>query len=96
MSTDSKAQFRFIEARNLSLSPINVRKTGGENGIDQLADLIAAEGVLQNLDVYECEGGEGKKRQLTRSSPAVVGGVQCSFSSVRSESSRTSRCRVSS
>ena len=70
MSTDSKTQFRFIEARNLSLSPINVRKTGGENGIDQLAELIAAEGVLQNLDVYECEGGEGKKK----TTHAVVAG----------------------
>ena len=63
MSNDSKAQFRFIEARNLSLSPINVRKTGGDSGIGQLAELIAAEGILQNLDVYESEGGEGKKKR---------------------------------
>ena len=70
MSNDSKAQFRFIEARSLSLSPINVRKTGGDNGIEQLAVLIAAEGVLQNLDVYECESGEGKKK----TTHAVVAG----------------------
>jgi ParB family chromosome partitioning protein len=70
MSTDSKAQFRFIEARCLSLSPINVRKTGGDNGIEQLAELIAAEGILQNLDVYECESGEGKKK----TTHAVVAG----------------------
>jgi ParB family chromosome partitioning protein len=70
MSNDSKAQFRFIEARSLSLSPINVRKTGGDNGIEQLAELIAAEGVLQNLDVYECESGEGKKK----TTHAVVAG----------------------
>jgi ParB family chromosome partitioning protein len=70
MSIDSKAQFRLIEARRLSLSPINVRKTGGDNGIEQLAELIAAEGILQNLDVYECEGGEGKKK----TSHAVVAG----------------------
>lgn len=70
MSIDPKAQFRFIEARHLSLSPINVRKTGGDNGIEQLAELIAAEGILQNLDVYECEGGEGKKK----TTHAVVAG----------------------
>ena len=70
MSNDSKAQFRFIEARHLSLSPINVRKTGGDNGIEQLAELIAAEGVLQNLDVYEHESGEGKKK----TTHAVVAG----------------------
>jgi ParB family chromosome partitioning protein len=70
MSNDSKAQFRFIEARSLSLSPINVRKTGGDNGIEQLAELIAAEGVLQNLDVHECEIGEGKKK----TTHAVVAG----------------------
>jgi ParB family transcriptional regulator, chromosome partitioning protein len=70
MSTESKAQFKFIEARHLSLSPINVRKTGGDAGIEQLAELIAAEGVLQNLDVYEFEGGEGKKK----TTHAVVAG----------------------
>lgn len=70
MSIDSKTQFRFIEARSLSLSPINVRKTGGDNGIEQLAELIAAEGVLQNLDVYECESGECKKK----TTHAVVAG----------------------
>jgi ParB family chromosome partitioning protein len=70
MSTESKAQFKFIEARHLSLSPINVRKTGGDAGIEQLADLIAAEGILQNLDVYESEGGEGKKK----TTHAVVAG----------------------
>ena len=62
MSTETQSQFHFIEARHLSLSPINVRKTGGDTGIEQLAALIAAEGVLQNLDVYECENGEGKKK----------------------------------
>ncbi len=70
MSNDSKAQFRFIEARSLSLSPINVRKTGGDDAIEQLAELIAAEGILQNLDVYECEIGEGKKK----TTHAVVAG----------------------
>lgn len=70
MSNETHAQFRFIAARSLSLSPLNVRKTGGEAGIEQLAELIAAEGVLQNLDVYECENGEGKKK----TTHAVVAG----------------------
>ena len=70
MSTEAHAQFRFIDVRHLSLSPLNVRKTGGDTGIEQLADLIAAEGVLQNLDVYECDEGEGKKK----TTHAVVAG----------------------
>ena len=71
MSTQTQhVQFRFIAARALSLSSLNVRKTGGEVGIEQLAELIHAEGVLQNLDVYECPQGEGKKR----TTHAVVAG----------------------
>ena len=70
MSTEAHAQFRFIDVRHLSLSPLNVRKTGGETGIEELAELIAAEGVLQNLDVYECDEGEGKKK----TTHAVVAG----------------------
>jgi hypothetical protein len=62
MTTETQqAQFRFIGARHLSLSPLNVRKTAANSGIEQLADLIHAEGVLQNLDVYESPQGEGKK-----------------------------------
>ena len=54
MSTETQqAHFRFIGVQHLSLSPLNVRKTATDVGIEQLADLINAEGVLQNLDVYE-------------------------------------------
>jgi ParB family chromosome partitioning protein len=70
MSTEAQAQFQFIDVRHLSLSPLNVRKTGGGAGIEQLAELIAAEGVLQNLDVYESEDGEGRKK----TTHAVVAG----------------------
>lgn len=49
----ASTQFRFIPVRQLELSPLNVRKTAGEEGIAMLADLIYAEGVLQNLSVYE-------------------------------------------
>jgi ParB family transcriptional regulator, chromosome partitioning protein len=71
MSTETQqAQFRFIGVQHLSLSPLNVRKTATDVGIEQLADLINAEGVLQNLDVYESAQGEGKE-QTTH---AVVAG----------------------
>ena len=70
MSTEAHAQFQFIEARHLSLSPINVRKTGGDAGIEQLAELIAAEGVLQNLDVCESASGTGK----AKTTHAVIAG----------------------
>jgi len=54
MSTQiQQAQFRFIPARNLTLSPLNVRKTALNSGIEELAELILAEGVLQNLNVHE-------------------------------------------
>src|SRR5258708_36574530 len=65
-----QAQFRFIGARHLSLSPLNVRKTATNSGIEQLADLIVAEGVLQNLNVYESPQGTGK----TKTTHAVVPG----------------------
>jgi ParB family chromosome partitioning protein len=65
-----QAQFRFIGARHLSLSPLNVRKTATNSGIEQLADLIIAEGVLQNLNVYESPHGTGK----TKTTHAVVAG----------------------
>jgi ParB-like nuclease domain len=32
-------------------SPVNVRKTGAAQGIEQLAASIAADGLLQNLEV---------------------------------------------
>jgi ParB family transcriptional regulator, chromosome partitioning protein len=71
MSTETQqTQFRFIGVRHLSLSPLNVRKTAADSGIEQLADLINAEGVLQNLDVYESPQGEGKKK----TTHAVVAG----------------------
>lgn len=47
------SQFRLIPFAQLSLSALNVRKTGVDAGIDELAELINAEGVLQNLSVYE-------------------------------------------
>lgn len=71
MSTQTKpSTFRLIPLRCLCISSLNVRKTGVNAGIEQLAELIDAEGVLQNLDVYEAQESEGKKG-VTH---AVIGG----------------------
>src|SRR5579863_1112644 len=40
-----------VKVKNLSLSKDNVRKTNREAGIDELADSIAFQGLLQNLVV---------------------------------------------
>jgi ParB family chromosome partitioning protein len=54
-------QFRFIPISQLILSPLNVRKTGAEEGIDELAALILSQGVVQNLTVYDAAAsGEGE------------------------------------
>jgi ParB family chromosome partitioning protein len=54
-------QFRFIPIGQLILSPLNVRKTGAEQGIDELAALILSQNVVQNLTVYEADvSGEGE------------------------------------
>lgn len=59
MTTETRStQFRMIPFRQLVLSPLNVRKTAPEEGIDELAELIAAEGVLQNLSAHECARSE--------------------------------------
>lgn len=52
--------FQLIPLRQLVLSPLNVRKTAGEEGIEQLAELIYAEGVIQNLSVCKCASDEGE------------------------------------
>lgn len=71
MSTETAStQFRFIPLRLLELSPLNVRKTGGDEGISALAELINAEGVLQNLSAYETPQGESE----TETRFAVVAG----------------------
>lgn len=71
MTTEtSSTQFRFIPVRQLSLSPLNVRKTACEASIEELAELIHAEGILQNLDVYECPQGE-REEETTH---AVIAG----------------------
>ncbi len=44
-----------LPLRQLVLSPLNVRTTDSEVGLAQLAHLLAAEGVLQNLAVVEEE-----------------------------------------
>lgn len=52
-------QFRHIPSGRLILSPLNVRKTGAEEGIEELAALIRSQGVVQNLTVYAEVGADG-------------------------------------
>lgn len=47
------SSFRLIPLAELTLSPLNVRQTDAEQGIEELAALIRAQGVLQNLTVYD-------------------------------------------
>ena len=56
--SNSEAQFRLIPVSDLALSPLNVRQTGSESGIEQLSKLILAEGVLQNLNVHELKDSD--------------------------------------
>ncbi|MDF2434538.1 MAG: ParB family transcriptional regulator, chromosome partitioning protein, partial [Mucilaginibacter sp.] len=55
---------RAVPFGQLFLSPHNVRKTDSEKGIPEFADLLEAEGVLQNLAGYEdrSKGKKGRKR----------------------------------
>jgi ParB family chromosome partitioning protein len=48
-----------IPLDKLTLADGNVRRTGAEAGLDELAASIAAHGLLQNLSVREVEGEDG-------------------------------------
>ncbi|HEX4050681.1 MAG TPA: ParB/RepB/Spo0J family partition protein [Steroidobacteraceae bacterium] len=68
MSTQQS--IRHLPLKQLSLSPLNVRKIGAESGIEELAALIRAQGVLQNLMVYK----EDKPRGKSAGYKVVAGG----------------------
>ena len=71
MKTETTStQFQFIPVQHLSFLPLNVRKIVDNAGLAELAELIHAEGILQNLDVYECPQGDGARR----TTHAVVAG----------------------
>lgn len=67
----TQQQFRFIPVGKLSLSPLNVRMTNADAGIAELAALIRAQGVLQNLTVHE---DEKEKRKHGTAFAVVAGG----------------------
>lgn len=67
----SSEQFCFIPVSQLTLSPLNVRKTGADHGIEELAASIQAQGIVQNLTVYE---EPGKSRQRRAPFPVIAGG----------------------
>jgi ParB family chromosome partitioning protein len=64
-TTQSSEQIRHIPFAQLQLSPLNARKTNGDEGIEELALLILSQGVLQNLIVHEIAntGATTAKRQ---------------------------------
>ena len=66
----AEGDLRMIPLSRLVPSPMNVRKAGGEN-IDELAMLIDAQGLLQNLVVIP---HAGKKKQPTGRFEVVAGG----------------------
>jgi ParB family chromosome partitioning protein len=47
-SQASQDELQYVPLNKLLVSPLNVRKSGGEN-VDELAALIASQGLLQNL-----------------------------------------------
>ena len=63
-------EFRLIPVSQLVLSKLNVRKSGGDAGIGELAALIQSQGVLQNLTVVE----DGKDAKRGGATFAVVAG----------------------
>ena len=65
------SEFRSIPLARLALSPLNVRQTNAEQGIEELAALICAQGVLQNLSV--CEDPEPSRRR-ERTYYVIAGG----------------------
>ena len=48
----------MVPFNHLTADPENVRKTRSQDGIDALADIILAEGLLQNLVVRKVKGGK--------------------------------------
>ena len=66
----AEGDLRMIPLSRLVLSPMNARKAGGEN-IDELAMLIDAQGLLQNLVVIP---HAGKKKHPTGRFEVVAGG----------------------
>lgn len=71
-SIDTQAgQLRSIPLAQLTLSPLNVRQTFAEQGIEELAALIRAQGILQNLTVYE---DPKQTRRRERSYCVIAGG----------------------
>jgi ParB family chromosome partitioning protein len=65
MTVQSNASaIRGIPLGQLILSQLNVRKQTSETGIAELAALIEAEGVLQNLATFEGRAGNGKRGKV--------------------------------
>lgn len=69
--TAGKGVLREIPLNKLAPSPVNVRRTGGDAGMEELAASIAAHGLLQSLSVRPVRDEEG---QETGTYEVVAGG----------------------
>lgn len=72
-TTQLSEQIRHIPIARLQLSPLNVRQTNVDEGIEELASLILSQGVLQNLIVHEV-GPTGTTKAKHQPCYAVVAG----------------------
>jgi ParB family chromosome partitioning protein len=83
-----------VPVKNLVLSPLNVRKKAG-GGIEELASLIASQGLIQNLTVT----AQGKKGRGTVKFEVVAGGRRLAALKLLTADGRLSKdheveCRV--
>ncbi len=73
-TTQPSEQIRQIPVAQLQLSPLNARKTHGDEGIEELAALILSQGVLQNLIVHEIAHTSAINAKRQPSYAVVAGG----------------------
>ncbi|MGO9171794.1 MAG: ParB/RepB/Spo0J family partition protein [Rhodomicrobium sp.] len=82
---------RMIPLSKLVSSLANVRKTGRDYGIEELAASIAAHGLLQNLTVRPVLDGKGNE---TAKFEAVAGGRRLAASKVLACSENPDRANL--
>jgi ParB family chromosome partitioning protein len=94
MNNTTETALIRVPVRNLVLSPLNVRKKAG-GGIEELASLIASQGLIQNLTVT----AQGKKGRGAVKFEVVAGGRRLAALKLLTADGRLSKdheveCRV--
>ena len=94
MNNTTETTLIRVPVRNLVLSPLNVRKKAG-GGIEELASLIASQGLIQNLTVT----AQGKKGRGAARFEVVAGGRRLAALKLLTADGRLSKdheveCRV--